>query len=1082
MLVGRSRELDRIERALEACTGGRGAMVALCGEAGMGKTRLADELADRALRRRGFHVAWGRAWETAGAPPYWPWIECLGSIAERLGHAIELAPAVRALLSPDARSSRAEGLRADPERERFELFEGVAAFLRAAAKAAPLLIVLDDLHAADLPSLDLLARIARGLRATRIVVLGTYRNVEARRFPVAEVLARIAREADVLPLEPLPREDVAEMVRNQLGDVDAALARRIFDATEGNPLFVREALQALALSPGLASPLELLRDGEGVGALVRSRLGGASEATSSLLEAAAAFGREIDPALLAQVTGASFDAVEDALQDGTARGLLTPRTPRWVFSHLLVREAIYHGISVDRRRALHGRIAGALRERVEQGHEDLLATLAHHSIAALPDGDVALAMTAARRAAERARAQLAHEEAIGLLDRALAAHELHAPDEGSDRAELLIALGWAATEGGRLARGRDVFRQVTTIARRTGDGRLLARAALGQGGAYVIAEVRTELVELLREALAAVGEVPGPGDQGLVARLLARLAGALTPSAEPDEPLGLARRAFAMTRNEPDLRTRIDVDLGAGSALIDFSPPRERIDVDQRLLNDARQIGDRALELRALTRLACAYVEDGDVIAAAATIDARADLSEAVGSPRYRWATPLLRSMLAMLHGRFDDCEALASEASRIAVAVGGDDPNAARAVALHRLCLSVVAGRTDGLAARIAEALRAVEPLGDPALPAWVVAIGAAALGHRDRAIKAIRTVLFTVCAGKSRNIRTMIAHAAAASEAVEESAALHDWIGAHHADEAFGCTGPFAFVCGPPIAHALAATAFVSGRHQAGLQHAAEALAFCERTGARGHEAWVRLTLAEELHRHGDAEAARSHLARATDLATELGMPLIASRAELLKGEAPPAPPATASLTMTPATAPAFTLSRSGDRWLVTCAGRSFALKDVRGIAMIAHLLDRPGQEIHAVELANGSEGVIDMGDAGEVLDARARVAYRARLSELRAEIDQAERFADQGRRARLQGELDALTQQLAGAVGLGGRERRSGSAAERARVTVQRRVREAIKKIAEEDPHLGRHLDWTIRTGTYCAYEPEGPKTSR
>ena len=204
---------------------------------------------------------------------------------------------------------------------------------------------------------------------------------------------------------------------------------------------------------------------------------------------------------------------------------------------------------------------------------------------------------------------------------------------------------------------------------------------------------------------------------------------------------------------------------------------------------------------------------------------------------------------------------------------------------------------------------------------------------------------------------------------------------------------------------------------------------------------------------------------------------MPLVTSRAEaLLVADEP------ASVPPSSPPAPAFTLARAGEKWLVTRGGRSFALKDVRGLAMIARLLESPGQEIHALDLASGSDGVVDMGDAGEVLDARARDAYRARLSDLRAELDEADRFSDQGRQARLQSELDVLTEQLAGAVGLGGRERRTGSAAERARVAVQRRVREAVKRIADEDADLGRHLDWTIRTGTFCAYEPEGRKTGR
>ena len=148
-----------------------------------------------------------------------------------------------------------------------------------------------------------------------------------------------------------------------------------------------------------------------------------------------------------------------------------------------------------------------------------------------------------------------------------------------------------------------------------------------------------------------------------------------------------------------------------------------------------------------------------------------------------------------------------------------------------------------------------------------------------------------------------------------------------------------------------------------------------------------------------------------------------------------------------------------------------------------MLARLVEQPGREVHVLDLAAEPDdaAVADRGDAGEVLDAKTREAYQQRIADLRAEVDEADGFADIGRADRARRELDMLLQQLSSAFGLGGRARRVGSAAERARVTVQRRVREAIKKIAQHEPDLGRHLDWAIRTGTFCAYEPMGRMTS-
>jgi hypothetical protein len=174
-------------------------------------------------------------------------------------------------------------------------------------------------------------------------------------------------------------------------------------------------------------------------------------------------------------------------------------------------------------------------------------------------------------------------------------------------------------------------------------------------------------------------------------------------------------------------------------------------------------------------------------------------------------------------------------------------------------------------------------------------------------------------------------------------------------------------------------------------------------------------------------------------------------------------------------------FTLRRAhdGHTWTIECGGRSFRVKDMRGLEMLSRLIRHPGREMHALEVVSerGGEGVVDLGDAGEVIDLRARDAYKARIAELRDDLAEAEHWSDAARAAHIRAELEALTEQIAAAVGLGGRERRSGSAAERARITVQRRIRQAIKKIAFHDPDLGRHLDAAIRTGTFCAYDPEG-----
>jgi hypothetical protein len=290
---------------------------------------------------------------------------------------------------------------------------------------------------------------------------------------------------------------------------------------------------------------------------------------------------------------------------------------------------------------------------------------------------------------------------------------------------------------------------------------------------------------------------------------------------------------------------------------------------------------------------------------------------------------------------------------------------------------------------------------------------------------------------------------------------------------EDAATCWGPFAFACGPPIACVQAAIASMLGRPEEAIRHCGRALALSARMSAGAHLAWVHLTW-------GEGTGDRAHLEEAQERAAALGMPEVEQRAGAALGRVPAAPPRSALAAPAPDVA-AFTLTRDGDHWAFERAGRAFRIKDVRGLGMLARLVECRGSEVHALELAfdPGTAHAVDLGDAGEILDSRARAAYKRRIEDLREELEEAERFADPGRASRLREELEMLTQQLAAAVGMGGRERRTGSAVERARITVQRRVREAIRKIAEQDPELGQHLDWTVRTGTFCAYEPDGKK---
>ncbi|HEX7299172.1 MAG TPA: hypothetical protein VF257_09195, partial [Solirubrobacteraceae bacterium] len=181
---------------------------------------------------------------------------------------------------------------------------------------------------------------------------------------------------------------------------------------------------------------------------------------------------------------------------------------------------------------------------------------------------------------------------------------------------------------------------------------------------------------------------------------------------------------------------------------------------------------------------------------------------------------------------------------------------------------------------------------------------------------------------------------------------------------------------------------------------------------------------------------------------------------------------------------------LAREGDVWRLDYEGRVLRVRDAKGLRHLALLLAHPGVEFHAVDVARGGEGGAapagleaeglavraGTGDAGPALDARAKAEYRARMEDLRAEIEEAEAFNDPERGARAREEMDFIAQELSSAVGLGGRDRRAASDAERARVNVTRALKREIRRIADEDARLGHELATTVRTGTFCAYQPD------
>ena len=1056
-LLGREAELNDLSDALAAAERGEGTVRLLVGEPGIGKTRLADATAARAAAA-GFEVAWGRAWEAGGAPPLWPWAEALRA------------------LDGGGVLDGASGSEAD----RFRAFAGVRDALRARSARAPLLVVLDDLHAADEATLDLTLFAARGLRGSRVLLLGTSRDVEPRRQPAVEDrLARIAREGRRLDLARLGPADVVRLASRVAPGLSAEQVDRVVRASEGNPLFADELARLLVQRGAGAAPEATT---EGIQAVVLSRLAFLPPGTRRALEAASVLGRTFHATALetlgADATGGA--ALESLAVAAAASGLVAPVPGRsgWhAFSHALVRDAIHLSLPPERRAALHH--AHSLWLEASPGTPP--AEVAHHALLGLPAGPVQRAMTLAREAADRASAMGAYADAAGFLERALDA--LGASREPALRCDLGIALAEAQARAGLSDRSRDTAARAADLARALSDPTRLARAVLALGFTTTLGVVSAPLVRALREALAALGE----RDAGLSARLTARLASALQPAPEPSEPIALALEAVQLARRSGDRQALLATLYAACSALGDLAAPEVRAPLDAECATLAEELGDLAVEQRARARHAIDLVELGRLVEADRAIGEVDALGERLALPVYRWRPALLRSMRALMAGRFEESAERVAEAGRHARADGGFD--ATVSLVLHRLAAAALRGvfppELEAEARTLMTRLgygREIHALLETTIAARLGA------GERVRAVPAVwgRVDSTHISLADLQFASSLGEALAGAGEAERCAEVLERLRGAADREVTWGMMG---LADMGPLSGVLALLASAAGRADDALALFERALGRCEERGLLPVAASLlaeRATLLGWLGR--DAEAARDR-ARADEIARSAGMVpsrILETRAAL--GLAVPA--ARGGLPgglregedrgreVRPEASAEMGLAREGDVWAVTHGGATFRVRHMRGLEMLATLLAHPGRAFAAVELdlsGEGAEAAAGAGDAGEVLDGRARDAYRRRASDLAAEVEEAERFSDPARASRAREELDALADELARGVGLGGRARRAGSRAERSRVNVQRRLKDAIQRIAEHDPALGRRLERAVRTGTLCVYEP-------
>ncbi|HEX2316005.1 MAG TPA: AAA family ATPase, partial [Thermomonospora sp.] len=954
-LIGREHAAGVLHAEIARAVDSHGGLVLVAGEAGIGKTALVTDAVVEA-RRRGALVLSGSCWESGGAPGYWPWVQVVRGLRracspEEWAAVEEAAGGALAVLLGESSGD-------DPhETDGFVLYDAVTTALVSAAQRRPLVVVLDDLHWADTASVRLLEFAAQHTWFERLLLVGTYRDVEVEwaEHPLRPLISSLVTRATVVTLTGLGRAEVGELMARTVGRrPDDALVAEVHRRTGGNPFFVEQTARlwhgggpVSAIAPGV-------RDA------VQRRLSLLPGPVARLLTVAAVLGREFHRGLLAEVAGEPVAHVDRLLDQAVAARLaVTLGAGRFAFAHDLVRETLYDGL--DDARDLHGEVVRALERNPGLAEHVLAAESARHAWLARDVLDAGRVVDLLTAAARDAGARLSLDEALGHRRRAW---EAAAPLDPGRRAQVALDLGNSLHHHGRADESWALFATAAELGRVAGDPMVLTRVALTLYGHRPDGGDRGRLAEtLLAEAHhALVGDLPPVGDRthDRLAKELALHATALARRSGDDEALVFA------------LWTTHDLIWGPGRAA-----ERERL-MDEiaelsRRRNDEETV-HLAISLRWVSR-----VERGDPSYLEAFRHFRA-VMESSDLPRAGLFATVDRSIVATLQGRFAEAEELLAEVA--AVDHSGDFIGMLHHMRWTQLMLRGDREQLeelhrrrrnrDAFHGRLLEAITAVEfdDLGT-------------ALAHLED---------FTARLGDGRPVPGMFAslwlrfraQVAAATRDPELCAAVRAEI-SPVADEwavsVYGCD------LGGPFRLWLAMVDAAQERWDDAVANFTAACESADRMLARPWSVEARTGLVQTLLARGDAGSAAPLLKETLAEAEELGMAHAVERLRRAREECSPLDRAVA------VTASANEFRFDGEVWWLAYAGRVVHMPDAKGLRDLHLLLSGPGTEVPAVRLANpegGAEAAAARAMGGDpVLDEEAKARYRRRLAELDEEI---------------------------------------------------------------------------------------------
>ena len=901
-VIGRGDELALLQAAAKRVASGEGREVVLvAGEPGQGKTTLVSELA-RDSHEGGTTVLLGRCDEEVGAP-YRPFHEALSHyvahcdearlrshVAAHGGELARMVPALNQRLGevPPPQTT-------DADTERYLLYAAVVGLLEEAGAEHPVVLVLDDLHWADKPSLQLLRHLVANTTSHQLLVIGTYRDAElSAAHPLTEALAALHREPtgiSSIALKGLDDTGVIAFMESAAGhaldDAGVGLAHQLYRETDGNPFFVAEVLRHLSESGAIvqdATGRWTAADSGGqlalphsVRTVIGTRVSRLGEEATKVLSAASVIGRDFELDLLVETTGRDEDSLIDLLEQAQMAAVIqeVPGSPgRYSFSHALVQHTLYEDMGATRRTRVHRAVGEAMERLYGEASDERVGEFARHFLLATRPTDTEKAIFYARRAGEAALAALAPDDAVRYFSQALelASPEIVAP---SVRLDLLIGLGTAQRRAG-IPAFRETLLEAARGARQLGDTRCLVMAALNNSREFFssFGQVDSEKVDVVEAALDALPDA----DSSERARLLATLCSELIYHSPLDRRLELADAAITMARRLGDATTLIDVVNRCATATRFPSTALRQLEDNVEAMSLSKAIDDasRLFSATVNTAIAALCVGQFDLVAQCmTTVQA---LAERLRQPQLIWEARFMAACQAMVLGDPAEAEELATAALEAGTASG--QPDAFSFYGSQLMRVRNMQGRYGEMLPLIADVAER-----NPAVPVYQAVL---AVAHLEAGDDAAARRLFDVAAEASFPVPhdsswstgiALYARVAIELEFRDHAAGLIELMAPFHDQVPHSGLSP-----SEPFAMYLGGLTALLGRYDDATRHFEEATELNTRGRMRFAEAHTNLLWGRMLRTRGapgDIDRAHALLTRSRDSAASHGYGSIERRA---------------------------------------------------------------------------------------------------------------------------------------------------------------------------------------------------------